>query len=133
MTGRPPTDSPLAGVHCVVVDPDAPSAKLCALLLSGAGAVVRTVGAGAPVFPLLAEASADVVVLELVLRDVDGLDVARALAALPRPPVVVAVTARNGPRALRAALDAGCAALVHKPLDTETFATTVARLLPGEP
>ncbi len=61
------------------------------------------------------ELDPDVVTLDLVMPHLDGLDTLRALAARPRPRVVVVCMADADSEQALAALEAGAVDVVHKP------------------
>jgi two-component system cell cycle response regulator len=118
-----------------VVEDDAGSAKLAALLLTRAGADVRIVINASAALVALAAPLPDLIVLDLVLPDTSGFTLARALKQDPRTRgvVIVAVSALNNPSTQEAALEAGCVAYLHKPIDSETFAATIATYLGKNP
>ena len=124
----PPPPDLLHGVRVLVVEDDPGSAKLAALLLTKAGAEVSTAGDASAALSALAAPVPDLIVLDLVLPDTSGFALARALQQDPRTRevAIVAVSALNGPTTQRAALEAGCVAYLHKPIDSETFAATLA-------
>src|SRR5207253_497068 len=77
----------------------------------------------------------DVIVLDLGLPDVDGLEVLRMLRAVSRTPVVVA-TARDAESQIVRALDAGADDYVSKPFGAEQLEARIRAVLrrggPGE-
>ena len=114
----PPPPDLLHGVRVLVVEDDPGSAKLAALLLTKAGAEVSTAGDASAALSALAAPVPDLIVLDLVLPDTSGFALARALQQDPRTREVATTQ--------RAALEAGCVAYLHKPIDSETFAATLA-------
>lgn len=131
---RPEAPPGLAGISVLVVEDDAANRKLFALLLTGAGARVTSVASAEEAQVAIAERQPRVIVLDLVLPRLGGLTFVEQLKADPatRSIVVIAVTSLNGPEAERVALRAGCVGYLKKPIDTETFAATVAALNGGE-
>jgi len=121
----------LAGVQVLVVEDDAPSAKLAFVLLTDAGCRVRVARTAEEAIALLDAFTPQIVVLDLILPRTSGLVLVEMLKAdaRTRESVVVAVTSFHGPEAERLALDAGCAGFIRKPIDTESFAATLAALL----
>ena len=61
------------------------------------------------------ELDPDVVTLDLVMPNLDGLDTLRALASRPRPRVIVVCMADSDSEQAIAALEAGAVDVVHKP------------------
>jgi DNA-binding LytR/AlgR family response regulator len=69
----------------------------------------------------------DVVFLDIRMPGLDGLELARVLAAIPNPPAVVFVTAYDD-RALDA-FDIGAADYLMKPVSPERLANTMRRIM----
>lgn len=117
----------------LLVEDDAASRKLEAVLLTEAGALVTAVESAEEAITVLARRKPDVVVVDLILPRMGGLVLVEQLKTDPatKDIVVVAVTSLNGGDAERVALRAGCAAYLKKPIDTQTFAATVASHLGG--
>ena len=120
-------------MHVVVIEDDAASRKLVALLLTDAGAFVTCCASAEEAIAAIAVEIPVLIVLDLVLPGMGGLVLARRLMADPktRDIVLVAVTSLTGSEVERLALAAGCKVYVRKPVDTETFASTVGKQLKG--
>jgi CheY-like chemotaxis protein len=116
----------LAGVPILVVDDDPPSARLVRVLLAGAGANVRTAYSAEEALDLLREFPARLFVVDLVLPGMNGFVLARQLKAATPHVVIVAISVVHGAETERRALESGCVALIHKPIDVNSFAQTVA-------
>jgi CheY-like chemotaxis protein len=125
----------LQGVRILVVEDDPGGAKLTELLLKNAGAEVHTVANASAALLALEAPAPDLIVLDLVLPDASGFTLARVLTKDPRTrsAVIVAVSALNGPATQAAAIESGCIAYLHKPIDSETFAATLATHLGKKP
>jgi CheY-like chemotaxis protein len=65
------------------------------LLLEGGYDVVGSAAGGGEAMERVADLQPDVVLLDVLLPDLDGLDVAQRLACLPQPPVVVVISSRT--------------------------------------
>ena len=124
----------LAAIPVLVVEDDLASLKLTSLLLTRAGARVTTATNAETAAAAVDLARPRVAVVDLVLPRMGGFTLIETLRQRPehRSIVFVAVSVLNGPQVARMALAAGCSLYLRKPLDNDTFATTVARLL-GEP
>jgi CheY-like chemotaxis protein len=97
------------------------------ILLEESGYAVAAAATGAEAVRLAEARAPDLVLLDLGLPDLPGLDVARRIkAAAPTIPVV-ALTGRDDPADREALLAAGCAAYLVKPVDTQAL----IRALPG--
>ncbi|OLF12611.1 response regulator transcription factor [Actinophytocola xanthii] len=68
---------------------------LTRLLRSGGYEVVGEAGTGRAAVELVGSTTPDVVLLDVVLPDLDGFEVARRLAHSPAPPVVVFISSRQ--------------------------------------
>lgn len=99
------------------------------LLLEDSGYVVRTAGTGAEAIQCASESLPDLILLDLGLPDMAGLDVARSIHRVPGAEQVriVALTGHALDADRAAALAAGCAGYLTKPIG----ASTLLDALPG--
>lgn len=76
----------------------------------------------------------DLVLLDMGLPGMDGLEVVRRLKADPATAKVpvLAITGRDDPGSRRNALDAGCAAFILKPVNTQALLRAIPVYLGGE-
>ncbi len=101
----------------LVIDDDAEVRGLVAGLLKRSGYSVLEAGSGSEGIRRAEEACPDLVLLDMAMPDLDGLQVARAIrskASLAETPVV-ALTARHLASDRRRALEAGCSHFLTKP------------------
>jgi CheY-like chemotaxis protein len=99
------------------------------ILLEDAGYTVLGAGTGAEALRLAGEHLPDLVLLDMGLPDMNGLDVVRTIKSDARTAgiSVVAVTGRDEASDRKACLAAGCAAYIVKPVNTQKL----VRDLPG--
>lgn len=99
------------------------------LLLVDAGYEVLQAGSGTEAIAAVNTWEPDLILLDMGLPDMNGLDVARTLRADPGNAniVIVALTGRVGPEEKRACLAAGCNAYFGKPISPKEL----LRKLPG--
>ncbi|HEX8320138.1 response regulator transcription factor [Longimicrobium sp.] len=99
------------------------------ILLEDAGYRVMGAGMGGEALRMAGEHAPDLVLLDMGLPDMSGLDVVRRLKANPATVdiPVVALTGRDEDADRQACLAAGCAAYLVKPVDTQRL----VRDLPG--
>jgi CheY-like chemotaxis protein len=99
------------------------------ILLEDAGYTVLGAGTGEDALRLAAEHVPDLVLLDMGLPDMTGLEVVRRIKSVPATAgiAVVAVTGRDEEADRRACLAAGCAAYIVKPVNTQKL----VRDLPG--
>ena len=102
------------------------------VLLEGFGYVVGEVDSLHGAFMRVLAWQPDIVCLALPLADPTGYAVVRLIRAAfgPRPPLLVAVTALEGERPARQALDAGFDAYVTKPYEAKALLASFSRALP---
>ena len=120
--------SPAVPLVLVVEDSDAIRAAFT-ILLEESGYAVAAAANGEEAVRLAAERAPDLVLLDLGLPDISGLDVARRIKSNPataRIPLV-ALTGRDDSLDRDALLAAGCADYLVKPVDTQAL----IRALPG--
>ena len=104
-------------------------------LLTREGFGVRVARGADEALAILPEFRAQMVVLDLVLPGRSGLLLARELKAGPltQDLMLVAVSPLDGPDVERLARQAGCAAYLPRPIDSQTFARTLASHLMEQP
>jgi CheY-like chemotaxis protein len=111
-------------------DPSA-NLKLARVVLEDEGYQVATAVDAADVLRVLNEARPQLILMDIQLPDIDGLELTRRLKADPQYKhiVIVALTAyaMKGDRAK--ALAAGCDGYITKPIDVDELPKTVAQHL----
>jgi CheY-like chemotaxis protein len=91
-----------------------------AILLEDSGYEVLQAGSGSEALEISARGMPDLVLMDLGLPDMNGLDVTRKLKADPatRGIAVVAITGRALETDQHACIEAGCIGYLAKPIDT---------------
>jgi DNA-binding NarL/FixJ family response regulator len=95
--------------------------------------VVATVGEGRQALRAAAAVRPDVVILDLRLPDLPGVDVARGLAASDHPPRVLVLSASGEQEDVLEAVKAGASGYLVKSASREEFLDAVRRTAEGEP
>lgn len=115
----------------LIVEDNPVNLGLATLLLEQAGFEVIAAGTAEEGIVLAHTETPDVIVMDIGLPGMDGLEATRILKADPETQdiPVLAATAHAMTRDEETTLAAGCDGYVSKPLDTRTFAETVAGLL----
>ena len=108
----------------LVIDDDPRLLRTLRINLSAHGYQVLTAGTGAAALRAAAAQHPAVVVLDIGLPDMSGVEVIRALRAWMTAPVLV-LSARTDPRDTVEALDAGADDYLTKPFDMEEFLARV--------
>ena len=106
--------SPNPEARVLVVDDEPQMRRLLVVSLSSRGYHVETAASGEEAIDRLTVAPVDIVLLDLGLPDVDGIEVCRQIRAWSKIPVIV-VSVRDEERDKVAALDAGADDFVTKP------------------
>jgi signal transduction histidine kinase/ActR/RegA family two-component response regulator len=120
----------LHGVQILVVDDDQDALDLLTLVLSEAGAMIRTASSAAEALALLRWIRPDVVVSDLAMPDEDGYSLIRNLRAIERgsgrqtPTVALTAYVRVQDRAR--AVAAGFDMFVEKPVDPDELIAVLA-------
>ena len=124
----------MAGAKILVVEDNAVNRRLAGFLLRSKGYEVREAGTAAAALEAAAADRPDLILMDIQLSGMDGLEATRRLKADPatRDIPVVAVTAYAMPGDREKALAAGCAGYITKPIDTATFVEQVAAHLHGD-
>jgi CheY-like chemotaxis protein len=121
------------GAKILVVEDNMVNRRLAEFLLRSQGYQVREAASADEAFELLNVERPDLILMDVQLPGLDGLEATRRLKADPatRDIPVVAVTsyAMKGDR--ETALAAGCCGYITKPIDKNTFVHEVATHLPA--
>jgi two-component system OmpR family response regulator len=124
----PVVSDPAAPVRRVLVVDDEPAIReLLAMVCAYEGWDVRTAEAGEPALRAVREQPPDVVLLDMMLPDLDGLTVLRRMhASSPALPVIM-VSARDSLEDRAALLAAGAVGYVTKPFGVAALTDEVRR------
>ena len=120
-------------VRVLGVEDDVAGAKLLSVLLNQAGAEVRVVHSAEEALKTMIDFAPRVIVLDLMLPGMSGLELARRVksSALGQNVAIIAVSVVHSEDIEREARAFGCVGYIRKPIDTESFATTLASYLGG--
>ena len=124
----------MADKKVMVVDDDVKTVELVRLYLDRDGYQVLTAYNGLEALRLARESCPDLIVLDLMLPDIDGLEVCRTLRREFDIPIIM-LTARTTDQDKLAGLDLGADDYVSKPFSPKELAArvrAVLRRLPGE-
>jgi CheY-like chemotaxis protein len=124
----------MAGEELLVVDDNAQNLKLARVLLASEGYVVRTAADAEEALRILESWTPALILMDLQLPGMDGLELTRRLKADPARAgiVVIALTAYAMKGDAEKALAAGCNDYVTKPIDTVALPELVARHLEAQ-
>jgi two-component system, cell cycle response regulator DivK len=123
----------MSGEAILVVDDNATNLKLARVLLTVEGYQVRTAADAEEALRLLASYRPRLILMDIQLPGMDGLELTRRLKADPatRAIIIIALTAyaMKGDEARTAG--AGCDGYVSKPIDVEQLPAVIACHLAG--
>jgi CheY-like chemotaxis protein len=121
----------MAGERILIVDDNAINLKLVAYLMRANGYTVETALDAESAIEAIRTNHPDVILMDIQLPGIDGLELTRRLKADPktRDIVIVAVTAYAMKGDQAKAIAAGCDDYITKPIDTRTLPETIAKHL----
>jgi two-component system, cell cycle response regulator DivK len=121
----------MTGKSILLVEDNEVNRRLAGFLLRSHGYQVREATAAQEAFEIVEKEHPDLIVMDIQLPGMDGLEVTRKLKAQPAtadiPVIAVTSYAMKGDR--EKALAAGCVGYVTKPIDKNTFIQEVAARL----
>ncbi|MER5997985.1 response regulator transcription factor [Nonomuraea angiospora] len=124
-----------AAIRVLIVDDDALVRTGLTLMLKGAPAlqVVGAVADGAQVQAAVGEYSPDVVLMDIRMAGVDGIDATRRLRARQDAPEVIILTTFDADEHVFRALRAGASGFLLKDTPPEGIVEAIRRVAAGEP
>jgi CheY-like chemotaxis protein len=124
--------SPLTSVRVLVVDDEADTRELIAVILQQAGADVRTVASAEEVLQTLAQSKIDVLVSDIGMAEMDGYTLLQQIRTLPSEQAgipAIALTAYAGELNQQKALAVGFQRHLAKPVEPNELVIAVAALV----
>ncbi|KAB1088983.1 response regulator transcription factor [Neorhizobium galegae] len=116
-------------MRILLVEDNQALAEGLSTILRGSGYAVDTVADGASAEAVAAAETYDLVILDLNLPEMDGLDVLRAMRARANKAAVMILTARGTPEERVKGLDLGADDYMIKPFDISEFEARIRVLL----
>jgi CheY-like chemotaxis protein len=118
----------------LIVEDNERNMRLMRLLLRPLGYALLEATDGKEALAIVEEHTPDIILVDIQLPDVDGLEVTRRLRQNPRfaTTPIVALTAYAMPGDREMFLRAGCTGYVAKPIDTRAFPEIIASYLDTE-
>ncbi|GAA0619580.1 hypothetical protein GCM10009422_13900 [Brevundimonas kwangchunensis] len=113
----------------LVVDDDAQLAAAAVLFLTQAGYEARSVGNGAAALVHLADAPVDLVLMDIRMQGMDGVETLRRIRKSGNDVPVVMMTADGRPEVVRDVLATGGNGYLMKPFEPEDVIARVRRAL----
>ena len=124
----------MAAEAILVVDDNELNVKLTQALLTREGYQVRTASDGAEALRILETFSPRLILMDMRMPGISGLDLAKRLKADPKTSgiIIIALTAYALKGNEETALSAGCAGYIAKPIDTRTLPGLLRNYLDGK-
>lgn len=121
----------MAGESVLIVDDNPLNLRLVSFLLTANGYVVHTAANAEDALIFLATTTPDLILMDIQLPGMDGLELTKMLKADPKykdvPIVAITAYAMKGDK--EKALGMGCNGYIAKPIDTRTFPGIIADYL----
>jgi two-component system, OmpR family, KDP operon response regulator KdpE len=128
MMASPILTTATARARILVVDDDDSMVKLLKLTLERAGAQVWSATSGPQALRMAFEHRPDLVLLDILMPEMDGLTVCRRLRDLTDVPIII-ITALNGSDNITGAFAVGADDYVNKPFESNELLARVRALL----
>jgi len=119
----------------LVVDDNELNLKLAQQILTVDGYQVTAAARGQQAIEMACTHRPDLILLDIRLPDIDGLEVLRRLRSLPetKDVLIVAMTAQAMPDEIDRFVAAGCDGYIQKPISIQSFRAEVQRQLSTVP
>jgi DNA-binding response OmpR family regulator len=110
------------------VDDDVAMTELTAMLLRSHGFEVLAANVARDAIQLVREKQPHAVILDLMMPDMDGRQICRAIREFSNVPIII-LSALNDPQTVASALDSGADDYLVKPVPSQVLAAHLNRLL----
>ena len=115
-------------VKLLVIDDDSAVTDLLTLLLKSNGFEVSATNNSADGFSMIREISPDVVILDLMMPEMDGWQICKAVREYSQVPIII-LSALNDPSMIASVLDAGADDYLTKPTPSRVLIAHINRLV----
>jgi DNA-binding response OmpR family regulator len=115
-------------IKILVIDDDSAVTDLLSLLLRSQGFEVAATNNSSEGLGMIRENSPDVVVLDLMMPDMDGWQICKAVREFSQVPIII-LSALNDPSMIASVLDAGADDYLTKPTPSRVLIAHINRLV----
>ncbi|MBC7878938.1 MAG: response regulator transcription factor [Anaerolineales bacterium] len=112
----------------LVIDDDVAITELMSMLLKTHGFEVLTTNSGSEGISIAREKNPSVVLLDLMMPDLDGWQVSKAIRAFSNVPILI-LSAINDPRMVASVLDAGADDFLVKPVPSGVLVAHIRKMV----
>ena len=112
----------------LVIDDDSAVTDLLSLLLRSQGFEVTATNSSTDGLNLVREGQPDLVILDLMMPDIDGWEICKAVREFSAVPIIV-LSALNDPSMIASVLDSGADDYLTKPTPSRVLVAHINRLL----
>jgi two-component system KDP operon response regulator KdpE len=112
----------------LIIDDDAAITDLMGMLLKTHGFDAITANSGADGIRLVREKNPNIVILDLMMPDLDGWQVCKALRQFSNVPILI-LSAINDPRMVASVLDAGADDFLVKPVPSGVLVAHIRKMV----
>ncbi len=120
--------------HILIIEDDAEVSSVISMVLKAAGMTIQKLGSGADALHYLARVHPDLVLLDMNLTDMNGMEVLQQIKQnsefLDIPVIILATRYNEGDENF--SLQAGASAYIRKPVDIDTLVGHVNEIIGGE-
>ena len=119
----------------MIIEDEPDAAELFGEMMRVNGFRVIKMFSSTPAIPMIAQEKPDVILLDIMMRDISGLEVLRFMQREPelaKIPVIV-VSAKSMPSDIKSGLEAGAAMYLTKPVGFQDLKNAVEKVLNNHP
>jgi len=114
-------------IKVLVIDDDTAITELMGMLLEAHGYEALTTNVGAQGVQFVKESSPHIILLDLMMPDMDGIEVTRAIRKFSNVPILI-FSAVSDPALVANALDAGADTFLSKPVSTNVLIAHIKKM-----
>ena len=115
-------------INILVVDDDIAMTELTAMLLRTHGFSAATTNSARDAIRIVRETSPQAVILDLMMPEMDGRDVCKAIREFSNTPIII-LSALNDPDIVASALDGGADDYLVKPVPSDVLVAHINRFI----
>lgn len=107
----------MAGIRVLLVDDSSEFLKMLSKFLASAPEVdlIGIARTGQDAIKFSAELSPDLILMDLIMPEINGLEATRRIKTMPDPPIIIILTGHDTPEYRSEAVNAGADGFVSKP------------------